>query len=66
MKEEKIVLAVKKQRALYLFRRGTQVEFVVAFKDGECEVGDYVEAWGNGKYFFNLEDAVDFFKKCKY
>lgn len=64
--EEKIVLAVKSQRALYLFRKNGQAEFVVAFKNNDCNVGDYVDSWANGQYFFTLEDAIEYFKKCKY
>jgi hypothetical protein len=63
--EEKIVLAIKKETALYLFKRDGQAEFVVAYKDGNCGVGDYVESWTSGHYFFTLEDAVEYFKKRK-
>ena len=63
--EEKIVLAAKKETALYLFRRDGQAEFVVAYSNGPVNVGDYVESWSNGHYFFTLEDAVEYFKKRK-
>ena len=64
--EEKIVLATKGESALYLFRRDKQVEFVVAFTDGPVKVGDYVEGWTSGHYFWTLEDAVEYFKTRKY
>ena len=64
--EEKIVLATKGESALYLFRRDKQVEFVVAYTTGPCSVGDYVDGWASGHYFYTLEDAVEYFKKRKY
>ena len=63
--EEKIVLATKKETALYLFRRDGQAEFVVAYSNGPVNVGDYVESWSSGHYFYTLEDAVEYFKKRK-
>lgn len=65
MEETKIVLATKSEHALYLFKRGEQAEFVVAYKNGDCRVGDFVESWICGHYFYTLEDAVDYFKTCK-
>ena len=64
--EEKIVLAVKAESALYLFRKEGQAEFVVAYKNSNCNVGDYVDGWTSGHYFFTLEDAVEYFKRRKY
>lgn len=64
--EEKIVLATKTESALYLFKRDGQVEFVVAWKNGNCGVGDRVESWTSGHYFYTLEEAVEYFKRRKY
>ena len=64
--EEKIVLATKGESALFLFRRNDQAEFVVAFTDGPVKVGDYVDGWTSGHYFWKLEDAVEYFKNRKY
>lgn len=61
--EEKIVLAIKGDSALYLFRKGGRAEFVVAYTVGPCKIGDYVEGWANGHYFYTFEDAVDYFNK---
>ena len=66
MEETKIVLAVKGESALYLFKRNDQAEFVVAYKNGDCGVGDYVEGWTSGHYFYKLEDAVEYLKSRKY
>jgi hypothetical protein len=65
-KETKIVLATKGENALYLFIRGEQAEFVVAYSNGPVKIGDYVESWCCGHYFYNLEDAVEFLKTRKY
>lgn len=66
MKETKIVLAVKDDSALYLFQRefgdDSQTEFVVAYSDGPVAIGDYVDGWSCGHYFYTLEDAVNYFK----
>lgn len=59
--EEKIVLATKDERALYLFRKGGRAEFVVAHTVGTVKIGDYVDGWANGHYFYTLEDAVEYF-----
>lgn len=64
--EEKIVLAVKGDSALYLFRRNGQAEFVVAYRNGPCGIGDYVDGWTSGHYFYKLEDAVEYFNKRKH
>lgn len=64
--EEKIVLATKGESALFLFRRNDQAEFVVAYTDGPVKVGDYVDGWTSGHYFWKLEDAVEYFNKRKY
>ena len=64
--EEKIVLAVKGESALYLFRRDGQAEFVVAYSNGPVNIGDYVDGWTNGHYFYKLEDAVEYFKSRKF
>lgn len=63
--EEKIVLATKRDTALYLFKRDGQAEFVVAYKNGNCGVGDYVEGWTSGHYFYTLEAAVEYYNKRK-
>lgn len=69
-KETKIVLAVSDQSALYLFTRDyadfKQVEFVVAYWDKPVKIGDYVDGWSCGHYFYKLEDAVEYFKSRKY
>ena len=69
-KETKIVLAVKGERALYLFKREcedfTEVEFVVGWTEGNPVVGDFVDYWASGKYFRTLEDALDYLKNTKY
>ena len=68
-KETKIVLAVNDQRALYLFTREyddfKQVEFVVAYWDKPVNVGDYVDGWSCGHYFYNLEDAVEYLNRYR-
>ena len=65
-KETKIVLAVKGEKALYLFKREyedfTKVEFVVGWVIGKLAVGDFVDGWASGKYFGTLEDALDYLK----
>ena len=66
MEETKIVLAVKGESALYLFQSGEKTEFVVAYTDGPVSVGDYVEGWTSGHYFWTLEDAVEYFKTRKF
>jgi len=70
MEETKIVLAVKDESALYLFKREydghKQVEFVVAYWDKPVNIGDYVDGWTSGHYFYKLEDAVEYFKSRKY
>lgn len=69
-KETKIVLAVKGERAVYLFKREyedfTEVEFVVGWTEGNPVVGDFVSGWASGKYFGTLEDALDYLNNCKY
>ena len=69
-KEIKIVLAVKGERAVYLFKREyedfTEVEFVVGWTEGNPVVGDFVDGWASGKYFRTLEDALDYLNNCKY
>ena len=69
-KEIKIVLAIKGERALYLFKRKredfTEVEFVVGWTEGNPVVGDFVSGWASGKYFRTLEDALDYLKNTKY
>ena len=53
-KETKIVLAIKGERALYLFKREfedfTEVKFVVGWMEGNPAIGDYVSGWSNGQY----------------
>jgi hypothetical protein len=66
MKEIKIVLAVKDEKALYLFRKDypdgkSEVEFVIGYTIGHPKVGDFVDGWANGHYFFNLEKAAAYF-----
>ena len=69
-KETKIVLAVKGERAVYLFKREyedfTEVEFVVGWTEGNPVVGDFVDGWASGKYFRTLEDALGYLNNCKY
>lgn len=69
-KEIKIVLAIKGERALYLFKREcddfTEVEFVVGWVNGKPAVGDFVSGWASGKYFGTLEDALDYLKTTEY
>ena len=69
-KEIKIVLAIKGEKALYLFKREyddfTEVEFVVGWTEGNPVVGDFVDGWASGKYFRTFEDALDYLNSCKY
>ena len=69
-KETKIVLAIKGERALYLFKREyddfTEVEFVVGWVIGKPAIGDFVSGWASGKYFGTLEDALDYLKTTEY
>ena len=69
-KEIKIVLAIKGERALYLFKREyedfTKVEFVVGWVIGKPAIGDSVSGWASGKYFGTLEDALDYLKTTEY
>ena len=69
-KETKIVLAIKGERAMYLFKREyddfTEVEFVVGWTEGNPVVGDFVDGWASGKYFRTLEDALNYLKNTKY
>ena len=69
-KEMKIVLAIKGERALYLFKREyddfTEVEFVVGRIEGNPAIGDFVSGWASGKYFGTLEDALDYLKNTEY
>ena len=69
-KEIKIVLAIKGERAVYLFKREyddfTEVEFVVGWTEGNPVVGDFVSGWASGKYFGTLEDALDYLKTTEY
>ena len=69
-KETKIVLAVRDEKALYLFKREfdgfTTVEFVVGWVIGNPAIGDYVEGWSDGQYFRTLEDALGYLKNTKY
>ena len=69
-KEMKIVLAIKGERALYLFKREyedfTKVEFVVGWVIGKPTIGDSVSGWASGKYFGTLEDAFDYLKTAEY
>ena len=66
-KEEKIVLVIKEDKALYLFRREinnlTIVEFVVGYVVGKPVVGEYVDGWASGHYFKTLEDAIKYLNK---
>ena len=65
-KETKIVLAIKGEKALYLFKREyddfTEVKFVVGWVIGKPAIGDFVDGWASGKYFGILEDALDYLK----
>ena len=69
-KEIKIVLAIKCERALYLFKREyedfTKVEFVVGWVIGKPAIGDNVSGWASGKYFRTLEEAFDYLKTTEY
>ena len=69
-KEIKVVLAIKGERALYLFKREyedfTEVEFVVGWTEGNPVVGDFVDGWASGKYFRTLEEALDYLKNTEY
>ena len=69
-KETKIVLAIKGERAVYLFKREyedfTEVEFVVGWTEGNPVVGDFVSGWASGKYFGTLEEAFDYIKTTEY
>ena len=69
-KETKIVLAIKGERALYLFKRDyedfTEVKFVVGWVIGKPAIGDFVSGWASGKYFGTLEDALDYLKTTEY
>ena len=69
-KEIKIVLAIKGEKALYLFKREhddfTEVEFVVGWTEGNPVVGDFVDGWASGKYFRTLEDALGYLKNTEY
>ena len=68
-KEIKIVLAIKGERAVYLFKREyddfTEVEFVVGWVIGKPAIGDSVSGWASGKYFRTLEDALGYLNNCK-
>ena len=65
-KEIKIVLAIKGEKALYLFKREyddfTEVKFVVGWVIGKPAIGDSVDGSASGKYFGILEDALDYLK----
>ena len=69
-KEIKIVLAIKCERALYLFKREyedfTKVEFVVGWVIGKPAIGYNVSGWASGKYFRTLEEAFDYLKTTEY
>ena len=69
-KEIKVVLAIKGERALYLFKREyddfAEVEFVVGWTEGNPVVGDFVDGWASGKYFRTLEEALDYLKNTEY
>lgn len=69
-KEIKIVLAIKGEKALYLFKREyedfTEVKFVVGWVIGKPAIGDFVSGWASGKYFGTLEDALDYLKTTEY
>ena len=65
-KEMKIVLAIKGEKALYLFKREyedfTEVEFVVGWVIDKPAVGDFVSGWASGRYFRTLEEAFNYLK----
>jgi hypothetical protein len=65
-KETKIVLALRDDKALYLFKREasgyTTTEFVVGYTIGSPNIGDFVDGWANGHYFMNLEDAARYLR----
>ena len=65
-KEIKIVLAIKGEKALYLFKIEhddfAEVEFVVGRVIGKPAIGDSVSGWASGKYFGMFEDALDYLK----
>ena len=69
-KEIKVVLAIKGEKALYLFKREyddfAEVEFVVGWTEGNPVVGDFVDGWASGKYFRTLEEALDYLKNTEY
>ena len=69
-KETKIVLAIKGEKAVYLFKREyedfTEVKFVVGWTEGNPVVGDFVDGWASGKYFGTLEDALGYLKNTEY
>ena len=66
-KETKIVLAIRDEEALYLFKREfgnfTTVEFVVGLVIGNPAIGDFVDGWSNGHYFRTLEEAFSYLKR---
>ena len=64
-KETKIVLAIKGDRAIYLFQRDDMTEFVVGWiPEGTApKISDYVEYWESGHYFRTLEDAAEYLNK---
>ena len=68
-KEMKIVLAIKGERALCLFKREyddfAEVEFVVGWVIGKLAVGDFIDGWASGHYFGTLEDALDYLNKSE-
>lgn len=64
--EEKIVLATKGRHALYLFRRDDQIEFVVAYSNGLVDIGDCVDSWIDGHYFYSVVDAVEYLEALRY
>lgn len=64
--EEKIVLATKGEHALYLFRRDDRVEFVVAYSNGPVNIGDHVDSWISGHYFYSVIDAVEYLEALRY
>ena len=65
-KEIKIVLAIKGEKALYLFKREyddfTEVKFVVGWTEGNPVVGDFVSGWASGRYFRTLEEGFNYLK----
>ena len=65
-KEIKIVLAIKGEKALYLFKREyddfTEVKFVVGWVIGKPAIGDFVDGWASGRYFRTLEEAFNYLK----